>query len=1201
MNAAAVVDKGGAPNKVGLPATEHGFTTGQEIKVSGTANYDGIYTVDSATTVNEIVIQHGYTAETLTSTARAEYCWDAKGHFEGSEVDLDNSTVVNKGGAPNKVGLPATGHGFVSGQTIRIYGTDNYNGSFTVDSATTTNELVIEHAYAAETLTSTAKARRRLTLGQGNSCADVEKGLFVSIGESDHTIVNIVSTGEPDEAVELESPHVSAAVTGIYGINVQNDSLCVNHATGGLTIIWSKTPIRTGSSYPKTSIRQIIAGSEIPVSGRDIIRLTIKSGPSSQSGCLSLAYCSIVERDGTTANGITDPTQITFNNGQAGFQIDLDTEITSDEIAFTVDETKDYLITMDLAYVDVTIPAHYPPFSVGSPQLIPAQQIQVSGVARSNGAGFYYKAWDLTEETAAYNRQTVDDFTLITGKCLAAVRLESTVLYSVPTALFVSHTTDSNNFDISIAEDFTGVTANENRPGNSKIYHAVSTDNRQTFKVFLSGQWRDIVRNNGSASQYKDAAGSWQNASADTLLQALRQAFGVTANQMTKDQLEAVTSAQWKETGGLTIHLAGTLDFAQAMQAYGQYYPSVTGYTITYGDMGTTLVEGWKSGGWTAGAGWTDNTVEDLVPLARNGAILHNGAEPFQADYHVLNEVPGYWFRFKTNGTSEGTAITRLLYKAPCQPLANIGDGQPDIPLGFIYHDVSTNLIRDYTVEVSDNALTELSKADIPMEIDDYLYVCYLTQFNEIEITPYERNNTAAAVLSAEYWTGEAWAPLTIVDGTSAAGKTFAQTGKVSWTIPANPAWKMCIPFDANFPLGYWVRFRVSASLSATAGISEVRIYGVPEPLKKHKFAVTVNDRLALLSRPDAADQADISRSLEEYGFTGPDSASYRIGGMDSIQCAVAAWNGLFLGKTETWHQLVGNDPTNFRFEGVEAARHIPLNSRVIVKAPMAGIDAGSRYGLFYINRFGAFVSTGLHTDSAWNTGRSTMLSDSVSWWDETAPVHLDLTNLHSACGEYWPVKDWIIWAVPMSLDGNPQSTNNRLIVFDLSLRAWLPPFTISVASLSCVHHRSAEAPGKLGDIGLYAGDYNGRILRLFGRSDITDLGQPIPAWVETGWLHMGSPQWTKLIRRMQMYGQTSAGRDLTLKIWRDGNTDPNSPDNTIVLNELNSLGSRFFDREEESVNIQGRFFKFRIECMDLTHIYGLQIGISLIREWGAL
>ncbi len=196
------------------------------------------------------------------------------------------------------------------------------------------------------------------------------------------------------------------------------------------------------------------------------------------------------------------------------------------------------------------------------------------------------------------------------------------------------------------------------------------------------------------------------------------------------------------------------------------------------------------------------------------------------------------------------------------------------------------------------------------------------------------------------------------------------------------------------------------------------------------------------MSRPDAPDQVDISRALEEYGFIGADSGSYRVGGMDSIQCAVPAWNGLFLGKTETWHQLLGQNPETFACEGVEAARHIPLSSRVIVKAPMAGIDAGTRYGLFYINRFGAFVSTGLQTDTAWNTGRGALLSDSVNWWDGRAVPRLALDSLHLACGEYWPVKNWVIWSVPMitASGQSSQATNNRLIIFDMALRTWLPP-----------------------------------------------------------------------------------------------------------------------------------------------------------------
>lgn len=59
----AVVDKGGSPNKVGLPVIRHNAIEGDYIKPEGTENYDGYHTVDAATTENEIVIESAYTAE----------------------------------------------------------------------------------------------------------------------------------------------------------------------------------------------------------------------------------------------------------------------------------------------------------------------------------------------------------------------------------------------------------------------------------------------------------------------------------------------------------------------------------------------------------------------------------------------------------------------------------------------------------------------------------------------------------------------------------------------------------------------------------------------------------------------------------------------------------------------------------------------------------------------------------------------------------------------------------------------------------------------------------------------------------------------------------------------------------------------------------------------------------------------------------
>ena len=138
------------------------------------------------------------------------------------------------------------------------------------------------------------------------------------------------------------------------------------------------------------------------------------------------------------------------------------------------------------------------------------------------------------------------------------------------------------------------------------------------------------------------------------------------------------------------------------------------------------------------------------------------------------------------------------------------------------------------------------------------------------------------------------------------------------------------------------------------------------------------------------------------------------------------------------------------------------------------------------------------------------------------------------------PVKNWIVWSVPMiteegaDVSGNKQPTSSYST---LALGAWLPPF----------HHKAwlrslpriittRMRPEKIGEMGLYGGDYQGRIIRLFSSEDTTDLGEPIPAWIETGWLHLGSSEWVKLIRRLQIYGQTASGNTITVKIWVDGN-----------------------------------------------------------------
>lgn len=636
----------------------------------------------------------------------------------------------------------------------------------------------------------------------------------------------------------------------------------------------------------------------------------------------------------------------------------------------------------------------------------------------------------------------------------------------------------------------------------------------------------------------------------------------------------------------------------------------VSGFFVEVGqgnNLGGGLeILGW-SGSWSSGQGWVDNTSG----LNNTGALIHNSIL-FSAQHRVINSVPGYWFRLKpSSGTSQGASLRRLLFSAPLQELQVIGEGVPDIPLGFIYWDHSEGAAKDWTVEVSDNTWPSVARLnDDPLNTDgsgcagwqsgalssgwdpgsDRLYMGYLTGFNGVDIRPHNdyHNTVSGVTLAAEYWDGAQWKNLSVTDETKDSnGVTLSRKGRISWEHPDD--WKQCRPIGAQYPQGYWIRLRTDTDLSLRTWISEARVWPISDRLKKHKFAITVRDRILLLNRTDAPDQADISRALEEYGFAGRDSASMRIGGQDGIIAAVEAFNQGFVAKSEDWFLFNGYNPQTFSFERAEAANQVPVNNQVVVRAPLTEADQKNLMGLYYINRRGAWHFAGLKVYN---------LSADVSWFDPGSDnPRIDLDNLSKACGVYWPERNWVLWSVPMIVDAAEGQFNNRLLIYDLTLGSWLPPFSISLASLTTAYHHSENSPGKLGQNGLYGGDYSGRIVRLFTPNNDLDLGSPVSGWIETGWLHFGAPEYRKLIRTLTLYGRTS-GSSINISVLADG--DENNPKN-IRFSALSSLGNKLFSQEAKPENVGGRFFKFRIEFNDVTELFGMQIGASTIREWGAM
>ena len=127
--------------------------------------------------------------------------------------------------------------------------------------------------------------------------------------------------------------------------------------------------------------------------------------------------------------------------------------------------------------------------------------------------------------------------------------------------------------------------------------------------------------------------------------------------------------------------------------------------------------------------------------------------------------------------------------------------------------------------------LTEVTGAGTaPVALDtaangDYLYVGFSDVFGGVLVDMDGANvNANASVLTAEYWTGAAWAALTITDGTANAGATLKQDGAITWLVPTNWAQRTITGLGTK----HWVRISVSAALTAGTAIDNADAIRIP-------------------------------------------------------------------------------------------------------------------------------------------------------------------------------------------------------------------------------------------------------------------------------------------------------------------------------------------------------------------------------------
>lgn len=137
--------------------------------------------------------------------------------------------------------------------------------------------------------------------------------------------------------------------------------------------------------------------------------------------------------------------------------------------------------------------------------------------------------------------------------------------------------------------------------------------------------------------------------------------------------------------------------------------------------------------------------------------------------------------------------------------------------------------VTDYSVNAQDGLGTDVTLSSFPAAADGgYLLVGSHIPFRGVRIDVDATHAGAASVLTVEYWNGSAWVDITATDGTTSGGKTFAQDGNVTWTVPSawvrrsfrdinTPAMAEAVAILAamNTPL-YWTRWSVSAALDSS-------------------------------------------------------------------------------------------------------------------------------------------------------------------------------------------------------------------------------------------------------------------------------------------------------------------------------------------------------------------------------------------------
>ena len=423
-----------------------------------------------------------------------------------------------------------------------------------------------------------------------------------------------------------------------------------------------------------------------------------------------------------------------------------------------------------------------------------------------------------------------------------------------------------------------------------------------------------------------------------------------------------------------------TTDFEVPIAAYGDrtvtyfYVGSILpleGFKLYINSGNTTSasmsVDYWDGDEWSAASSLVDGTLNGAASLGQTGTVEFSSTAS-TAKVKQIKGVVLYWYRVSVPSADNNVNVYHVTVKTPFQPIKDIWDGTTRQIGSFYkyssgYEDYVLNVLEDNY----DSANTESYFNLHGLTTSQYI-VCGFTERQagiRFNIAGGTKNITANSLASVSYWNGSTWASVgDIEDETSDSGKSFAQSGVISWDAPADG-----VEFQTEFtgkvhstsettetPMLYYYKISFDKNLSGLSNkIHLVQVTGIPaqKRVSGYKFPLNAMNRLWLFSDQFGQKNKTIcSAESTSNVFNGDDSIEMTWG--DEGELMGAAWLYSQYGasiysilvvfkKNEMW-ALIGNDPSDWRRYKISSSIGCVAPETIrVVELPSEGSQAVNR------------------------------------------------------------------------------------------------------------------------------------------------------------------------------------------------------------------------------------------------------------------